>query len=67
MGQELIYSILPRPTLQPKDLVFRRRVSSLIKSQKGRTCSEDENAEGTVGQEENPNEKKHKKIIDLKA
>lgn len=27
MGQEFVYSALPRPTLRPSDLVYRRRVS----------------------------------------
>ena len=67
MGQELLYNILPRPTLQPKDLVFRRRVSSLFKSEKNKTAAEDDNTEGTVTEQEIQNKKKSKKIIDLKA
>ena len=27
MGQEFVYSALPRPTLRPSDLIYRRRVS----------------------------------------
>ncbi len=67
MGQELIYSVLARPTLQPKDLVFRRRVSSLFKSEKNKTRSEEDNTENFQTENEVLDEQKQKKIVDLKA
>ncbi|SFS45293.1 hypothetical protein SAMN02910357_00834 [Succinivibrio dextrinosolvens] len=42
MGQEFVYSALPRPTLRPSDLVYRRRVS---KSDSG------DNTKGTSSKE----------------
>ena len=43
MGQEIIYSVLTRPTLKPSDLVYRRRVSSADASERSLSATvEDE-------------------------
>ncbi len=42
MGQEFVYSALPRPTLRPSDLVYRRRVNKM---------EEGNNTKGTTSKE----------------
>lgn len=42
MGQEIIYSVLTRPTLKPSDLVYRRRVSSTDASEQSLSATEED-------------------------
>lgn len=42
MSQELVYSIIPRPTLMPEDLVFKRKVQALAKTIKAQKLKANE-------------------------
>ena len=42
MGQELLYSVLARPTLRPSDLVFRRRVDKMAKNEDSKGAATEE-------------------------
>lgn len=42
MSFDFIYSILPRPTLRPRDLIYKRRVGKSEKSAEGSALATEE-------------------------